>query len=177
MKRNVQRGRQRLALAALGLLALGAQAVPSGAQGMLVVVRHAEQTPNAGGMMDGDPPLNEAGRRRAEALAERLKHAGVTAIYTSQFARARETAAPLAAALKLEPEVVAKDDVPALSGQIKARHGAGTVLVIGHSDTIPAMLKAWGHAAAFEFPRAEFDNAWLIVPREAGPPLVARLMF
>src|SRR5258708_30864439 len=68
------------------------------------IVRHAEKStmvPN-----DPDPDITSTGRRRAEALASRLGTSGVTAIIISQFKRTQETAQPLAAALRIQPEMI-----------------------------------------------------------------------
>lgn len=53
-----------------------------------------------------DPPLTELGERQAERLVEALAAEEVAGLYTSPLARARGTAAPLAAALGREPEIV-----------------------------------------------------------------------
>ena len=65
----------------------------------LLLARHGETDWNRDGRWQGqaDPPLNEAGRRQAAELAATL--AGVDAIYSSDLARARETAAIVAATL------------------------------------------------------------------------------
>ncbi len=173
MSRTLSRRDRALWLLAIPALALSA--LPALAQQAVILVRHAEQTQTGGGMMDGDPPLNEAGQRRAAALAESLREAGITAIGTSQYVRARQTAEPLAAALKIEPVVVKKDDAVGLTEALK-RQGGATVLVVGHSDTIPGMVKALG-GDLFEFPKTEFNNAWLVVPRPEGKPVVTRLRF
>ncbi len=60
---------------------------------VVYLVRHAEKAQAS----DNNPPLSEAGMRRAEALAQTLGDAGVSAIYTTQFKRTTDTAAPLAA--------------------------------------------------------------------------------
>jgi hypothetical protein len=86
----------------LAILIMGGLIAPGLAQQTIILVRHAEQTPT-GGMMDGDPPLNEDGARRAQALASVLKDAGVRAIYVSQYARAQQTAEPLARGLGVKP--------------------------------------------------------------------------
>ena len=164
------RARRLLAISALTLAAM-----PALAQQTVILVRHAEQTQTGGGMMDGDPPLNEAGQRRAAALAENLREAGVTAIVTSQYTRARQTAEPLAATLRIEPLVVKKEDTVGLTDALQ-RQGSATVLVVGHSDTIPGMVKALG-GDLFEFPKTEFNNAWLVMPRPEGKPVVTRLRF
>ena len=61
----------------------------------LLFVRHGETDWNAEGRLQGhtDRPLNEYGRRQAQALADRLAAgAPVDAIYASDLARAKETA-------------------------------------------------------------------------------------
>jgi Fructose-2,6-bisphosphatase len=73
----------------------------------LVLVRHAlpERIHGAEPAGPADPPLTELGERQAKRLVEALG-ADVAGLYTSPLVRARGTAAPLAAALGVEPEVV-----------------------------------------------------------------------
>ncbi len=73
----------------------------------LLLVRHGEPVRIEAGEVDGpaDPQLTERGRDQATRLAAWLAADGVDAIVTSPLRRARETAAPLAAALGIEPEV------------------------------------------------------------------------
>ena len=60
----------------------------------LLLVRHAETDWNAEGRLQGqiDRPLTEFGRRQARQLAEQLGGEKLEAIYSSDLARARETA-------------------------------------------------------------------------------------
>ena len=60
--------------------------------------RHAERADSGAGGMASDPPLSAAGRARAESLAAMLKDTKLTAIFTTEFKRTQETAAPVAAA-------------------------------------------------------------------------------
>jgi probable phosphoglycerate mutase len=53
-----------------------------------------------------DPPLTTLGREQAQRLVDALAGDAVAGLYTSPLTRARETAAPLAAALAREPVVV-----------------------------------------------------------------------
>jgi 2,3-bisphosphoglycerate-dependent phosphoglycerate mutase len=71
----------------------------------LLVVRHGETRWNIDGRIQGhrDSPLTVTGRAQAEALAARLAAEGVDALYSSDLGRARETAAPIAAATGLAP--------------------------------------------------------------------------
>ena len=52
------------------------------------------------------PPLTDQGKERPKALADTLYAAGITAIITSQWERAKDTAQPLANLLKITPQVV-----------------------------------------------------------------------
>ena len=154
---------------------MGAAAIaPASAQQAVILVRHAEQA-LVGGMMDGDPPLTEDGTRRAKSLATVLKDSGATAVYATQYVRSQDTAGPIAAALGRQVTLVAKDDLPALAERLRSQHAGETVLVVAHSDTIPALLKLWGHPQPTEIGKTEFNSMWLVVPRPAGPPVVSRL--
>ncbi|KOX32632.1 phosphoglycerate kinase [Saccharothrix sp. NRRL B-16348] len=67
------------------------------------------------------PPLTDAGRAQAAALAEQLAGEPVAAVYASRAVRAQETAAPVAAAHGLEVEVV--DGVQEIfCGDLEGRH-------------------------------------------------------
>jgi Histidine phosphatase superfamily (branch 1) len=66
----------------------------------IIMVRHAERDP---GM---DPPLNAEGQARAQSLANMLGENGVTAIYTVDYIRNKQTVQPLADKLGLTPAIV-----------------------------------------------------------------------
>ena len=72
---------------------------------LLYLIRHGENEYTRTGKLAGWTPgikLNDAGRKQAEALVERLQGVKLKAIYSSPLERARETAAPLARARGLE---------------------------------------------------------------------------
>ena len=60
----------------------------------LLLVRHGETDWNADGRLQGqtDRPLSKFGRRQAQRLADELAAEQLVAIYSSDLARARETA-------------------------------------------------------------------------------------
>jgi broad specificity phosphatase PhoE len=60
----------------------------------LLLVRHGETDWNADGRLQGqtDRPLSDFGRRQAQQLAEELRGEELEAVYSSDLARARETA-------------------------------------------------------------------------------------
>jgi len=106
--------------------------------------------------------LSAAGKARAQALAAMLKDAGVTAIYTTEFIRTKDTAAPLAQALKVTAEVIPARDQATLIAKIKA-HTSGAVLVVGHSNTVPAIIKALG-GMDVTLADSEYDSLFFVAP-------------
>lgn len=75
----------------------------------LLLARHGETAWNRERRFQGhaDPPLSDEGRRQARQLADRLADTPLAAIYTSDLARARETAEIIAARKGLAVDVVA----------------------------------------------------------------------
>ncbi len=103
----------------------------------IVVVRHAEKA----ALPATDPPLTGAGHARARALRDALRPLAPSAAYATVFARTRQTAAPTAAALGLQVDVY--DAAPVdLARRLLASHHGDTVLVVGHSNTVPAIVSA-----------------------------------
>jgi broad specificity phosphatase PhoE len=152
-----------------------APAADGGGPALVILVRHAEKATAPA----DDPPLTPRGRMRADALAITLRDAGVTSIITSQWLRTRETAAPIASSLRppLKPE-----SVPTISGDTRAhaeavaaavrRHAGEVVLVVGHSNTIPAIITALGGPRLPDICDAAFDDLFILVPQAAAARLV-----
>jgi len=71
---------------------------------VLLLIRHGLTDVTGKRLTGWQPgfPLSEAGRRQAEELAGRLAPVPLTALYSSPLERCVETAAPLAAAKRLE---------------------------------------------------------------------------
>jgi broad specificity phosphatase PhoE len=145
----------RLPLAAAALLA----AVPVTAQVTTVlVVRHAEKA-SAGGK---DPHLSAAGKARAKDLAHAAGASGITAIYATNLQRTQETVAPLAAALGLTPIVKNAQQTEELVEEIQNTRRGQTVLVCGHSDTVPEIVKRLSGADVGPIPDTRFDGLYVV---------------
>ena len=71
-----------------------------------------------------------------------LKDAGITAIFATQYKRTQQTAAPLAAALGVTVVTIPSADTARLVAKVKA--APGNVLVVGHSNTVPDVIKGLG---------------------------------
>ena len=109
----------------------------------IFLVRHAEK---AGEPTDRDPELSEAGRERAAALARLLGDANISAIYSTPYIRTEKTAAPLAEKLGLDVTItpITRTFVQDLAATLRREHAGETVLVVGHSNTVPQTITALG---------------------------------
>jgi len=164
----------RLALAlTLALAAHGSQARPD----LVIVVRHAERASEPA----TDPVLTPAGTARAEALAAALAHAGITAIFTTQLQRSRDTAAPTVAATHIKPKVIPTrpGDVPGhvreVADAVKLK--TGTVLVVAHSDTATLIVAALGAPSLPELCDTSFNRVFVVRPSSPTKATVTRLSY
>lgn len=124
---------------------------------IFVIVRHAEKATND----PRDPTLSEAGSTRALRVAERLRAAQVSAVYATGYRRTQQTAAPTALAHRLEVRTYdaampAKD----FAARLRAAHATGTVLVVGHSNTVPAIAAALCECDVASLRDDEYDR-WI----------------
>ncbi len=106
----------------------------------VVLVRHAEKLAEP----PDDPPLSPEGTYRAKALAGWLADSGVQTIYVTQYRRTRETAEPVAERTGAEIVTLPADDLSGVMKQLRGKHRGETVLIVGHSNTVPAFIESLG---------------------------------
>lgn len=144
-------------LAALLLFALAACATRASeppAPGWYVM-RHLQKAEGP------DPALSEVGAGSAERLASWFERDRPAAIYVSTTRRARETAAPLAARLGLTVREYDPSDTPALVA--RARAETGTVLIVGHSNTVPEIVAQLGGARPADLAESDFGDIFRVL--------------
>ena len=170
------------ALLALTLGCVSAQptrVAPVAAATTVVIVRHAEKSTDD----PRDPSLSPAGLNRARTLSALLSNAGVTDIYTTQYKRTRQTAEPLAQqfgiAIVERPINSANSATYArdLTQEILTRSAGKCVLVVGHSNTVPDIVKALSGSAVPEITDPEYDHIFVVVIPAVGSPRLMRLGF
>jgi broad specificity phosphatase PhoE len=157
------------ALLALALLIPGAEALCAQDGPVFVyVVRHAERADDglAPDRMLDDPPLSEAGRARARQLAELLRGVDLTGVHSTDYERTRSTAQPLSAAHGLELEIYDAGDIGALAERLRA--SPGTHVVVGHSNTGPALVEALGAEPGSPIDALEYDRVYVVVVLPGG---------
>jgi broad specificity phosphatase PhoE len=133
----------------------------------VILVRHADVPAGS-----ANPSLTAQGHARATALASMLRDTPLNAIFVSDQLRTQQTAQPAAdqAHLQLQKKTEAAD----LTAAIRART-SGTILVVGHSNTVPQVISMLG-GPRFEIGETEFDNLFLLTLNQ-GQASVVRLRY
>lgn len=124
-----------------------------------IVVRHAEK-----GTDDArNPSLSEAGQARARRLAALLSNEPVHAAYATAYRRTYQTAQPVAADHFFR--ITTYDaQIPAsqFADQLRALNKTGTVLVVGHSNTVPEIVGALSGQPVAAMGDGEFDRLYRV---------------
>ncbi len=155
------------ALCSLAAAQLPAQTKPI----VVILVRHGEKAAAPA----ADPPLTEAGVARAKALSAALANTVVQAAITTELTRTRETAQPLVDAQHLTPEIVhtgpAAAHAKAVADAVRA-HTGQTVLVVGHSNTVPAIIAALGGPKLPDICDSQYSNFFVLILHDNKADLV-----
>ena len=135
------------------------------------LVRHVEDFDTG-----KDPKLTAAGTERAEALARNLADSGIRHIHSSDYFRTRDTAAPAAALWNLKVELYDPRDLPALAEML--RRTGGSHLVVGHSNTTPAMVGLLGGDPGPGIEEAtEYDRLYIVTVGPDGSVSPVRMRY
>jgi broad specificity phosphatase PhoE len=134
---------------------IAAQAEPTA----IYLVRHGEKA------ADGkDPELTAQGQGRAQNIATILQKAGITSIFSSPTVRTTQTAQPLATRSGVAVQTYDPRAPKALVEKVKSLNGA--VLVVGHSNTLPELVRLFGGAPGADIADNEYDRLYQLT---SGP--------
>ena len=163
-----------IAAAAAFISAAPASAQPS----TVILVRHAEKATAPA----NDPLLTAEGSQRALDLALALAGARVTSVITTQLQRTQLTAKPVSDALGKPPIVVpvaspASAHVEAVVAAVRARGAGEVVLVVGHSNTIPAIVTALGGPKLPDLCDAQYSQIFILEFPASEPPRFIRAKY
>ena len=160
---------------ALALLLVATSAFANGGPEIttVILVRHAEKAGPS-----RDVPLSETGIARAKELARVLEGVKIDAIYSTPFERTRKTAAPIAERLEVKVEEVAsgKTYVEEVVKLIREKHEGDTVLVVGHSNTTPDVIRALG-ATIPDMPDSTYDDLFIVTLVKGATPKLVSLRY
>lgn len=131
---------------------------------LVILVRHAEKQSSPA----DDPSLTERGTLRARMLDQTLAHTTPGTIFVTPFKRTAETAAFVAARSGITPVAisVAGNHVQRVADAVKS--ASGVVLVVGHSNTIPAIITALGGPKLSDICDASFATLFVFQPATAS---------
>jgi len=157
-----------------GIAAAEPSAKPAAPAGVktVIVVRHAEAEPTQPG---GDPALTADGRARAVELARVIGNAPLRSVYTTHYQRSRLTAEPLPRHAGEQPIVI--DDVPGILRALRAEPWGATALVVGHSNTVPELIRGLTGQALLDGEPIIFDRMWIVTLARDGTASLLRLHY
>jgi len=139
----------------------------------VMLVRHAETT-GSGSARN----LSEIGQKRAAELAQALKDIPIKAVYSTNYNRTMQTAAPIAEQKGLSVQSYNPSNLGGFADDLLAKHKGETVLVVGHSNTTPALTNVLVGANTYEnFPETEYDNLFIATVVEKGNAQVILLKY
>lgn len=126
----------------------------------IYVVRHAEKDTG------NNPQLTAAGRKRAGDLLQILQQKNIQRIYSTPYRRTIQTGDSLRIQQHIDTLIYKADT----TGQgiydkiVAAGDGGKTILIIGHSNTVPRIIRKLGAKdfPSTDIPDMEFDNLYLI---------------
>ena len=137
----------------------------------IYVVRHAEKKSGT------NPSLSDEGIRRVGRLSAMLRDAGLDRVYSTDYKRTLETADPLAAASGVEVQKYDPGNSSGLAAQLKSIAEMNAALVVGHSNTVPAILTALGIETEMVIDESEYDHLFIIRIDQLGRATMTHLHF
>jgi len=144
---------------------------------VVVLARHAEKDLSS----IQDPPLSPEGEQRAERLAQMFGRGSgvghIDAIYVSDGRRTQQTAAPLAERLGKQAIVVPASDTKGLVSRVMHEHEGGSVLIIGHSNTVPELIHELGDIDVPPIADDEYDTLYVLSVPSFGHASVLRMEY
>ena len=138
-----------------------------------ILLRHAE-TMGSG----SNPVLSDIGQARAEDLNRILENVDIDAVYSTNFNRTLQTVAFVAASNQLTAIIYDPFAPDALVAGVLDTYPKGVVMVVGHSNTIPALLNAMaGSNTYMDLPEGEYDNLFVVHVSAIGEATVIHMKY
>ena len=106
------------------------------------LIRHAEKDPTDPNQ--NDPGLSVDGEARANNLVAYFKDTTLVALYATKYKRSIETITPLSNDKNLIPKIYDAMAFSALVDSVNNNFSNKNVLVVGHSNTLVPIIKAFG---------------------------------
>ncbi|WP_394176084.1 SixA phosphatase family protein [Thalassotalea litorea] len=121
----------------------------------IYLIRHAEKQKRA-----DDPPLTECGHLRAKKFAEDFSATPLLAIYSSDYHRTQQTAAPVASQKNLTIQSYNPAQLQDIANRLLDQRQ--TALVVGHSNTTAVLAGILSSQHLTEFSETEYDRIYKV---------------
>lgn len=138
-----------------------------------ILLRHAERAEDG----TKDPDISAVGKDRAQRLVNLLAQTKVDAIYSTLYKRTTGTVTPLAQSKQLNIESYDPMNKQ-LVDELLAKHKGGTIVVCGHSNTIPSAINQLvGKEEYKNFDETDFGNLVIVTLAEKANAKVTWLRY
>lgn len=138
-----------------------------------ILVRHAEKVDDS-----SDPKLSESGIQRAMLLDTLLSQSDLHAFFTTDYNRTRETVKFISNRMNLQPQIYnPREQHYFLEELLKYKQGE-TILISGHSNTIPELANLLLKREHFteNFDESDYGNL-LIITRSGEEATLLHLRY
>ncbi len=136
----------------------------------IFLLRHAEKAEPSPNGLPNDPDLSPAGKARATRLVDVLKDVRLAGIYATEFQRTQKTALPLARKNMVGIATIPAKDTVTLVAKLKEE--TDNVLVVGHSNTIPEIIKGLGITEPIQIAETAYDDLFIVILHPHMPQLI-----
>jgi broad specificity phosphatase PhoE len=123
---------------------------------MIYLVRHAEKEP-AG----KDPELTAQGQGRAQNIATILHKTGIANVFSTPYKRTMQTAQAVAQRSGLQVQAYDPAAPKVLVERVKSLNGV--VLVVGHSNTLPELVRLFGGLPGADIADNEYERLYQLI--------------
>ncbi|MCH7544977.1 MAG: nuclear transport factor 2 family protein [Planctomycetes bacterium] len=137
----------------------------------IVIVRHAEK------LAGRDPGLSDVGRARVLRWQILMEEFEFGIVCSSDYRRTRETAEPFAADAGVDLTLYDPGEPGTFVEQLKANNTEGAALVVGHSNTVPELLRAFGLEDIADMSDREYYHLFIVRLDELGRASLTHLHF
>ena len=137
----------------------------------IMFVRHGERLNNT-----DTTSLSLPGLQRATTLRHVLDSTNISAIFVTEKRRTQQTAQPTATAHTLTPIEIPEAETDRLVDSLRSRLGQ-TMLVVGHSNTVPQVIGLLGISPTPSIGGTEFDKLFILSMRSQGGTRLTKLQY
>lgn len=140
----------------------------------IILVRHAEKKiePN-----NPDPDLAPAGEARAQEIARMFSTVSINAIYATQFKRTQQTVKPLSEKAGVIVTILDATQTDELAKRLQTIHRGQTIFIVGHNNTVPALVSTLSGESVPVIPESEYDNLFIVTVYRFGKAKVVKLKY